>query len=151
MLIHWYTKSCFLLSQIDTKNHLLYCTCTKSCIHRSPTCLSFLLSKMQFYENATTKKGLESIWRKDLLQIVQKTSLWKSYDAHSERTCSADSLQAPELVHSCDPSWPAEFHLEGGHLPPFTESHAPLALPCANAHRGGFPPHHFSEHHFCAP
>ena len=32
-----------------------------------------------------------------------KKLLWEKYDAHSKRTCSTDSLQAPQLGHSCDP------------------------------------------------
>ena len=49
------------------------------------------------------KKGFKSIQRKDFLQIVQKISLWESYDAHLKRKCSANSLQAPQLGHFCDP------------------------------------------------
>ena len=63
-------NSCFLLSQIDTKNSLLYCT--KSYVHCLPTYLLFSQLRCSFIENATVKKGFKSIWRKDLLQIVKK-------------------------------------------------------------------------------
>ena len=51
-------KSCFLLSQTDTKNRLLYCT--KSYIHRLLTYLAFLLNKMQFYRKCCHKERLQN-------------------------------------------------------------------------------------------
>ena len=38
-----------------------------------------------------------------MFHIVKKFCLRESYDAHSKTTCSADSLQTPQLRHSRDP------------------------------------------------
>ena len=95
-------KSCFLLSQTDTKK---LPTPLYQELHSLFTNIPCFSPK----HNAALakfchKKGFKSIWRKDLLQLVPKISLWESYDAHLKRTYLTSFLQVPQLGHSCDSS-----------------------------------------------
>ena len=95
-------NNCFLLSQIDTKNRLLYYA--RSYICPLPTCLPFLLNKMQFYQTCYHKEMFQKVsGGRTVFKNSKKSSHWESYDAHSKKTCSTDSLQAQQLGQSCDP------------------------------------------------
>ena len=68
-------------------------------------CFSLKQNAVLIYQKCYHERinGLKRICRKDHLQIIQKSSLWKLYNVHSKRICSTDSLQAAQLWHSCDP------------------------------------------------
>ena len=75
---------------------------TMNYIHRLLTYLDFTQTKHSFIKNAVVNKSFECLRSKNLLHIVQKNCLWGSHGAHSKRTCSTDSLHAPQLGHSWD-------------------------------------------------
>ena len=56
-------KSCFPLSQADTRNQLLYYT--KSYMHHLLTYLTFLLNKMQFYQKCCHEERLQKYLEED--------------------------------------------------------------------------------------
>ena len=96
-------NSCYLVSQIDTKKSptLLYQKLHVYSLFTNIPCFP-PKAKCSFIKNSPTKNCFNSICRKDLLQVVQKTSLCESYNAHSKKTCLTDSLQAQQLQHFCD-------------------------------------------------
>ena len=95
-------NNCLLLSQIDTEKSPTLVPRATFIVYQHT--LHFLLNKMQFYKKCyregTLRKHLEE---GPSSNRPKKSSLWESYDAHSKRTCSTDSLQASQLGHSCDP------------------------------------------------
>ena len=98
MLIHWCTKSTFLLSQTDNERltPLWYQE-----LHSSFTNIPSFSPKW----NAVWAK-MPPRWRVSKVSgsrtyfQLSKISLWELYDVHLKKTFSTDSLQAPQLGHS---------------------------------------------------
>ena len=98
-MLCWQTNYPFFCSILTRINCLLYYT--KNYIHRLSTYLAFHPNKIQLYWKFWYKKSFKCIWKKNLLQIVQKFVSGNHMMYIQKEHAQTDSLQALKLGHFC--------------------------------------------------
>ena len=109
VLLHFWKCTIALMTHVSRMYHTVFLPNHSSIFDKAVFCLGetianqqtlfFTEAKHSFIKNAAVIESFKCFRSKDLLHRVKKICLWESYNAHSKKTCSTDSLQAPQLRH----------------------------------------------------